>query len=114
METYKIETEGYRKLAKYHDVREGGILRILLEENEWEVALTKVNGHIYAFRDVCPHQAFPLSVGHMDGCSIICTAHHWRFNVKTGAAENPPIHKKLETYPVIVEDGDIWVAVKIW
>jgi nitrite reductase/ring-hydroxylating ferredoxin subunit len=90
------------------------MLRVLLDAEEWEVAITRVNDKIYAFRDVCPHQAFPLSVGQVHGCQVVCAGHNWSFDVTTGAAISPPIRKKLETYPVKIEAGDVWVKVHIW
>lgn len=111
---YEVNTEGFRKLARVEDVPEGQMLRVLLDAEEWEVAITKINGQIHAFRDVCPHQAFPLSVGQMHGCQIVCAGHNWTFDVCTGAAISPPIRKKLELYPVKVENGDVWVQVRIW
>jgi nitrite reductase/ring-hydroxylating ferredoxin subunit len=114
-EKIEIDSEGFRKLARLHDVPSGTILQVLLDYEEWEVAIANIRGKIYAFRDVCPHSAFPLSVGHLaEGCQIICAAHHWKFSLETGKAVTPPIRKGLELYPVRVEYGDIWVKVRTW
>ncbi len=114
-EKIEIDSEGFRKLARLRDVPSGKMIQVLLDYEEWEVAIANIHGKIYAFRDVCPHSAFPLSVGHVTGsCEIICAAHHWKFDLDSGKAVSPPIRKGLELYPVRVQYGDIWVKVRIW
>ena len=41
-------------------------------------------GAVYALRDVCPHRAFPLSLGHYDGQTVECAYHGWRFDAHGG------------------------------
>jgi len=47
-------------------------------------------GHAFALRDVCPHRAFPLSLGHFDGQTVECGYHGWRFEARTGQCREIP------------------------
>ncbi|MEI7555612.1 Rieske 2Fe-2S domain-containing protein [Candidatus Chlorohelix sp.] len=113
--SYNIDDDGYRLLASVSEVAPGTIKKVILAEKDWEVAIVNTNGKIYAFRDSCPHKALPLSIGRVEGCRVVCIAHTWKFDLENeGKAACPPIRKALETYPVRIEQGNIWVKVQIW
>ena len=48
------------------------------------VGLYRVGESMYAMEDACPHAGFPLSRGRLDQCVIVCEAHGWPFDVRTG------------------------------
>ena len=72
----------------------------------------------FALRDVCPHRAFPLSLGHYDGQTVECTYHGWRFEAHTGQCRLVPSitqDSKLQcdriyagSFPCEERDGYIW------
>lgn len=113
-EGFEKDSEGYLKLANLEDIAPGEVIQIYLEQEDWEVGIANDGEQIYAFRDVCPHQAFPLSVGRLNGCKMVCAGHNWEFDLKTGQAVLPPIRKRLELYPVKIDGNDIWVKVRTW
>jgi len=47
-------------------------------------------GRPFALRDVCPHRAFPLSLGHYDGQAVECAYHGWQFDAHTGQCRMVP------------------------
>src|SRR5450631_2183483 len=47
-------------------------------------------GKSFALRDVCPHRAYPLSLGQCDGETLECTYHGWRFDAHTGQCKLIP------------------------
>ena len=49
-----------------------------------DIALYRVDDSVYAMEDACPHAGFPLSRGRLEGCVIVCEAHGWPFDVRTG------------------------------
>jgi nitrite reductase/ring-hydroxylating ferredoxin subunit len=69
-------------VADLADIPEGRGLRICVEEVY--IGLYHVNGQVFAMEDTCPHAGFPLSKGQLDGCVVICEAHGWPFDVRTG------------------------------
>ena len=54
-----------------------------------EVALFNVDGVLYAINNRCPHRNGPLIRGYVDGRSIKCPMHGWRYDLATGRSERP-------------------------
>ena len=59
---------------RYPEARVGGI----------DVGIYRVGDEIHAMEDACPHAGFPLSSGRLEGCVVVCKAHGWPFDVRTG------------------------------
>ena len=76
-------------------------------------------GKAFALRDICPHRAFPLSLGRYDGQTVECAYHGWRFDAHTGQCKEVPSitsDSKLQcerisagSFPCEESDGYIWV-----
>lgn len=65
----------------------------------------------FATDGYCTHEAAPLCDGFvMDGI-IECPRHNGRFDYRTGEALSAPALVDLKTYPVIVRDGHVHVAI---
>lgn len=107
----EIDTEGYVKLVAVEELQPGEMLQVSLfwDGVEEEVALANTGGQIYAFKDICPHMNYPLSIGTLRGTKLECRGHGWFFDIRTGKAINPPIRKTLDRYPVKIVDEAIWV-----
>ncbi len=107
----EVDEEGFVKLAALHDLPPGEMIGVSLvwEGVEEDVALANTDGHIYAFKDICPHMNYPLSIGSLHGTKLECRGHSWLFDIRTGKAINPPIRKTLDRYPVKIVHGAIWV-----
>ena len=48
------------------------------------VLIARVGGRIYAVSGRCVHMACPLFTGQLEGHTITCPCHDWRFDVRTG------------------------------
>lgn len=75
-------------------------------------------GKAFALKDICPHQAVPLSDGQFDGKHVQCPFHGWKFDTSGTCSEIPslcsdqtfPICKiKTASYPVKEVRGGVWV-----
>jgi toluene monooxygenase system ferredoxin subunit len=75
-----------------------------------KVLLVHVDGVVRAYEDKCVHQEVALSEGRLDGCAIVCRAHLWRFDAKTGLGINPE-GTQLRPIPVRLEGEDVLVDV---
>lgn len=87
-----------------------------------DICVANVDGHFYALRDRCPHQAAPLSKGSLggtmvrsapgeftygrDGCILRCPWHGWEFDVTTGCSLFDAKRARVKAYPVSLE-GDM-------
>ena len=64
--------------------------------NGHEIALYEMDGDIFATDDICTHAYAKLSDGWMEKGEIECPLHAGRFDIKTGKATAPPVHRKRQ------------------
>jgi 3-phenylpropionate/trans-cinnamate dioxygenase ferredoxin component len=75
-------------------------------------AIYRSSGDEYFATDgLCTHEQVHLADGLVMGDIIECPKHNGRFNYKTGEAKGAPVCVNLQTYPVKVEAGKIFVQV---
>lgn len=87
--------------------------RKFVEVNGVEIALLNVGGSYYAVKNSCPHMEGPVGRGvtsHADSAPRIrCPFHGWTFDLGSGDALFG--RKRLRTYEVSVEDGQVRVRL---
>ncbi|WP_058910125.1 3-phenylpropionate/cinnamic acid dioxygenase ferredoxin subunit [Entomohabitans teleogrylli] len=76
------------------------------------IALFHVGGEFYAINDRCSHGNASMSQGYPeDDATVECPLHAASFCLKTGKALCLPATDPLTTYPVHVEDGEVWIEL---
>ena len=78
----------FQTVCKVHDVPlgEGKVVPL----GRKVVAVFRTDGQFYAIDDVCPHMGASLAGGYVEGDSVTCPWHAWRFRLTDGAwADNP-------------------------
>jgi 3-phenylpropionate/trans-cinnamate dioxygenase ferredoxin subunit len=65
----------------------------------------------HATDGLCTHEKVHLADGLVMDDIIECPKHNGRFNYKTGAAKGAPVCVNLQTYPVKVEGGTVFIEV---
>ena len=75
------------------------------------IALSKIDGELYAIDDVCSHDAGPLGEGSLIAGRVVCPRHGAAFDPKTGKALTLPAVAPVKSYPVQVDGDDIKVEV---
>jgi len=75
-----------------------------------KVLLVKLDGQVCAYSDRCAHLGVALSEGELIGETIVCKAHHYRYDARTGCGINPK-SVSLHALPVSIEDGMIAVEL---
>lgn len=78
--------------------------------NGTEVALFNVEGRFFAITNTCPHRGGPLGEGFLEGDTVTCPWHGWRFNVKTGVSPVMPT-VKAQQYSVKLEGNDVMISI---
>jgi 3-phenylpropionate/trans-cinnamate dioxygenase ferredoxin subunit len=66
---------------------------------------------VRAFHDRCPHLGCPLSRGRVEGKTLICTCHEWRFDLSNGEMELSR-EIKLKEYAASVQGDSITVTME--
>jgi NAD(P)H-dependent nitrite reductase small subunit len=73
------------------------------------IAVFRVGDEFFATDDTCTHAKFSLSEGYIEGDEVVCALHEARFCLRTGRVLSPPATVPLRTYPVKIEDDDVFV-----
>jgi 3-phenylpropionate/trans-cinnamate dioxygenase ferredoxin subunit len=109
-ETNTSGTTGtFVRVCALADLPEQGAIGI--EVGDLPVAVVRVDGEVFALRDVCSHEEVPLSEGDVYDHTVECWLLGSCFVLRTGASTGPPATKPVPTYPVKVEGDDVYVAV---
>lgn len=104
-----MSDESWHKVAGEADVDPDEPLRVRV--GDAQIALCNVDGTIYAIDNICTHEYAELSDGFIEGDCIECPLHQAQFHIPTGKALGPPADEDLATYPVKVENGDVFVQL---
>ena len=76
-----------------------------------EFALFNIEGTIYAINNSCPHSRGPLSEGRLAANIITCPWHGAKFDITSGQCLAAPATVDVQTYPVHIKDGTIFVEL---
>jgi nitrite reductase/ring-hydroxylating ferredoxin subunit len=82
-----------------------------LEDLKRRVSVARVDGKLYAFDDLCPHEGCPLSSGLLTGTTLMCACHGSKFDMTTGGVLRGPTTKPLTMFEAREQDGTIQVRV---
>jgi phenylpropionate dioxygenase-like ring-hydroxylating dioxygenase large terminal subunit len=72
------------------------------------------NRQIIALEDRCPHRSMPLSAGTLEGDTIVCGYHGFRFNTEGNCIEVPsqttcPANIGIKSYPTHERGPVVWI-----
>src|SRR6059036_3079718 len=70
------------------------------------IALFRVKDEYFALANVCLHRGGPLGEGSLNGSTITCPWHGWKFDVRTGSFTVIPT-LKVTTYKVREQNGSV-------
>ncbi len=96
-------------VGRAEDLPEGAGAIIELDTGA-ELALFNVAGCLYAIENFCPHRGASLADGELCDHTVACALHGWQFDLRTGACLTEA-ESDIETYEVVVENGDIKIKV---
>lgn len=102
-----MTTTTIRHLGAADQLPEGSVNPYYLEERKHRISVARVGGKLYAFDDLCTHEACPLSAGMLTGTTILCQCHGCRYDIATGSVLNGPAVRPLMIYRVGEADGVI-------
>ena len=67
--------------------------------------------NFYCTDGLCTHEKVHLAEGLVMDHIIECPMHNGQFDYRTGEAKRAPVCEKLGTYPVKVEDGEVFIEL---
>ncbi len=74
------------------------------------VGVVRLDGSVVAFVPFCPHARADLTLARFEGETVCCHWHGWKFNLITGDGLNND--EQLKLFPVVVEEGSVFVSVE--
>src|SRR5580698_7475580 len=92
-----IEGAGELRGDGPHAVSAGGV----------DLVLLRGRGGLRAYEGRCPHQGALLGEGEIEGSTLVCRNHRWRFDVETGKRQGGD--QCLRACPVREEGGAVLV-----
>jgi len=100
---------GYTKVCKVSELKENQGKRFLI--NDVDIAVFKVNEEIFILNNTCPHQHTTIIYdGIIEDSCVVCPAHGWMFNLKTG--KQPTGARGLDSYPVKIINDEVFAIIK--
>jgi nitrite reductase/ring-hydroxylating ferredoxin subunit len=97
------------KVADLKDVPEGTPKAVRVEGHS--IALFQHQGSVYATDNQCPHMGYPLTRGRVRNGVLTCDWHGWSYDMRGGGCFTGGCDD-LDTFPVEVRDGDIYVDIR--
>lgn len=83
----------------------------------------RTDNEVFAMRDICPHRGIPLHHGWIEGDSVCCCYHGWKFATENGkCTEIPSLTEydnldsqriRVQPYPCREIQGNIWVFIPL-
>jgi len=99
----------YQTVGKVNDFDEG--VGRAFAVNERMVAVFRRGDRFYAIDDICPHMGASLAAGCLEGNSVSCPWHAWRFSIVDGTWEDNP-RVKIDAFAVRVVEDEVQVLVE--
>ena len=98
------------RICAVEDIKPGKSIRVKLGDEAIAVVRTK-SGEVKAINDKCSHGEISLSEGFIDDSTIECWAHGAKFDLATGKPLSLPAYEPVNTYEVIIDNGDIFLEI---
>ncbi len=99
----------FQKACSEDDLWEGEMVEV--DVGDHHLLLMRIEGgELRAYQGMCPHQDIPLCEGRFDGRVLMCRAHQWTFDARSGDGINPG-DCRLARYPIQLHNGDVLVEV---
>src|SRR3954453_16810174 len=103
-----LESMPFVPAGKLSRLPPGSVRECMVGETPY--AICNVGGAIHALSGVCLHAGGPLGQGQIHDGRVVCPYHLWEFDCTTGEYDYDPT-KRVPTFEVKVEDGDIYLQV---
>lgn len=101
-------SKGWIETLSTDDVPEGRMK--CFRADAANILIVNIENRLSAFRNECPHQGLPLDGGLLEpeARTLSCPWHGFKFDASSGECLTAP-QAQLESYPLRVENGKIWV-----
>lgn len=102
----------YIAVCKSSEVFEGKGKQIIFDgDDDFQIAIFRVNNNIYALENICPHRhADKIYDGIIKELTVMCPLHGWTYSLETGENINKLQGiKGLKKFDAFEENGIIYI-----
>ncbi len=96
-----------QRVCAKDDVPEGQVR--VMACGEQSLAVSNVDGTLYAIDNRCTHDNGPLGEGRLQRGRVICPRHGAAFDAKTGKVLSLPAVRDVRAYDVAVDGDDVYI-----
>jgi nitrite reductase/ring-hydroxylating ferredoxin subunit/hemoglobin-like flavoprotein len=96
------------RVARIDEIPDG--CRKIVDVDGVSIGVFHHNGAWYALRNYCLHRGGPVATGNLEGDTLVCPWHHFKYNITTGQLLVDP-NVKLDTYPVTINGDGLFITV---
>ena len=96
------------RVASVSDIPEGEV-RVVTCASGRSLAVSNIEGDLFAIDNVCTHDDGPLGEGQLRRGRVICPRHGAAFDARTGRALTLPAVRGVNAYDVTVDGDDVLV-----
>ncbi len=101
--------EQWVPIDRVPDESERGVMRVAKCAGHALVVGRDEDGCVFALDNRCPHEGYPLATGTLQGHSLTCCWHNWKFDVRDGTCTLGGEH--VRSFAVRERDGVVEVDV---
>ena len=84
---------------------------VRFDHNNKTYCVYRLEDGFFATDGICTHEAVHLEDGLVMDGEIECPMHQGIFDIKSGSAISPPAGEDLKTYPVKVENDQVYIKI---
>jgi 3-phenylpropionate/trans-cinnamate dioxygenase ferredoxin subunit len=96
------------RICRASEMSDGDMRRV---EVRPPIAIYRVEGEFFSTAATCTHMESCLTEGYLDDDIVECALHGAKFSVRDGRVVARPAVEPLQTFAVVVEDGDVYVEL---
>ena len=79
---------------------------------EHRIAMFRIEDEVFAIGDRCSHAEASLAEGELWDTTVECPRHGSEFDLRTGEPGALPATVPVPVYPVVIEDGTVYLEVE--
>lgn len=102
-------SDDWKLVCKVDDIEMEDLIRFDYEDKTF--CVYRLEDGFYATDGICTHEDVHLEEGLVMDSEIECPMHQGIFDIKSGKAVSPPACDDLKTYPVKVENEEVYINI---
>lgn len=105
------ELAGYTRACELDEIPSMMPRRVVIDDRGILLCRGEDEDAIFALDELCPHKSESMAMGLVHENRLLCPHHQYQFDLETGRCVNQRRCVPVNTYPVIVRDGAVYLKV---